>query len=1129
MKKNETLVGIPWSQLKKLTLVMKLCVLLMIVGMIQVSAASYGQNAKVSLNLKKSTLSKVFDEIEKQSSFNVFYSKEDVDENRKVDIIVKEQGVDQILDKVLNLEEFKYHIIDQDIIITKRYRDNVEQSAVQQFKVTGLVTDNTGEPLPGVNVFEKGNVTNGTITSIDGSYELMVGQSDATIVYSFIGYAEQELNVAGRKTINVTLVSDVLDIDEVVVTALGIKREQKSLTYATQQIGGEDLTGVPTGNMINALSGKAAGVVISPGTSGVGGSTKVILRGYTSVQGNNQPLYVVDGVPLQNYIPQQAEGGNGFGGGIDAGDGISNLNPEDVESINVLKGASAAALYGSQAANGVIIITTKSGKEGKTSVNFSSSFQMENANVMYNWQDRYGALGNTSWGDRSATGFGNDNGKNLYETGTNLTNTLSLSGGTENSKNYVSISNTLASGIVPTNDLEKYNLTVRNTTDFFKGVLIVDSKVNLMTQKMENSPSAPGSYFNPIHSAYLMPVSDNLLSYENNYTVFDPERNMMTQNWGYIDSHQNPYWIFHKTPTEANRTRIIANIAATVSLMDGLDLKLRGNADRTYDSFEREAWAGTQTTISHLNGRYEFSNKENTQLYGDVLVSYNKQWDNVTLMATVGASVTDVRFNEKGANSDTKGLYIPNLFSFTNMVDGGKYRTHIVEQSQLQSFFGTASVGYKNFAYLDITARQDKSSTLPEQNNTYFYPSIGGSVLLNEVLDKAGSLPSILDYAKVRASYSEVGNDVPVYVFRPYDSVNETGTVIRNNIQPNPDLEPERSSAYEFGLDVKMFKNRASLDFTYYNSTTDNQYFKLDTDVASGYSKILVNGGKIENKGIELMLGFTPIRTSSLEWNTNFNLSTNNSYVEDLPADLVDRDGGYNLSTEGGYKLRVQEGGEFGEIWGVGYRRIDGKLVVSVDKNGVAKPVVGGPADEMKLGTINSDFKLSWGNNLSYKNIQFGFLIDGSFGGDVLSTTESSMHSMGVSKETGDARDNFGVVVDAVIVDADDNIVDTYKGRIASKDYYSGIPVAESIYDATNIRLREVSLSYSFPKSIMQSVGFISDARISLVGRNLFFFMIDAPYDPEGAQTTSGLHLMNSDYFGVPSTRSYGVTLNVKF
>ena len=647
MKKNKTIVGIPRIQLKKLARIMKLCVLFMIVGMIQISAASYGQSAKVSINLKKSTLSKVFDEIEKQSDFNVFYSKEDVNENQLVDVNANEKDIEEILDKVLNLNEYKYHIIDQDIIITKRYQ-NVESSAnQQQVKVTGVVTDDMGEPLPGVNVFEKGNVTNGTITSIDGSYELNVTSTDAVIMFTFIGYADQELNVGGRSAINVTMVSDALDIDEVVVTALGIKREQKSLTYATQQIGGEDLTGVPTNNMINALSGKAAGVVVSPSTSGVGGSSKVILRGYTSIQGNNQPLYVVDGVPLQNYIPQQAEGGNGFGGGVDAGDGISNLNPEDIESMNVLKGASAAALYGSQAANGVIIITTKSGKEGKTSVNFSSSFQMENANVMYEWQDRYGALGNTSWGERSATSFGNDNGKDLYETGTNLTNTLSLSGGTEKSKNYVSISNTLASGIVPTNDLEKYNLTIRNTTEFFEGILSVDSKVNLMSQKMENSPSAPGSYFNPIHSAYLMPVSDNLNDYKNNYTVFDPERNMDTQYWPYIDSHQNPYWIFNKAKTEAKRTRIIANFATTVKLMKGLDLKLRGSADRTYDSFERKAHAGTQTTLAHLNGRYEWNDKENTQLYGDMLLSYNKQWDNISLMATIGTSVTDVRFYEK--------------------------------------------------------------------------------------------------------------------------------------------------------------------------------------------------------------------------------------------------------------------------------------------------------------------------------------------------------------------------------------------------------------------------------------------------------------------------------------------------
>ncbi|WP_421919083.1 SusC/RagA family TonB-linked outer membrane protein [Marinifilum sp.] len=1013
--------------------------------------------------------------------------------------------------------------------VNSLFEDN-SAVAVQQ-TVTGTVTEESGMSLPGVSVIVKGT-TIGTVTDVDGKFEIAADPS-SVLVFSFVGMTTQEITVGSQTVINVVMVTDALQVDEVVVTALGIKREEKSLTYATQQVKGEELTTVRTDNMMNALSGKAAGVVISPSTSGVGGSTKVILRGYTSVQGNNQPLYVVDGVPLQNLIPNQAETGNGFGGGVDAGDGISNLNPDDIESVNVLKGASAAALYGSQAANGVIIITTKSGKKGKAEIKFSSSFQMDRANVLYEWQDRYGALGNTSWGARSPIGFGHDNGKELFETGYNLTNTLSFSGGTEKSRNYVSMSNTLASGIVPTNELEKYNLSVRNTTDFFDSRLKLDSKVNLLLQKMKNSPSAPGSYFNPIRSAYLMPVDDDLNSYENNYEVFDPERNMMTQNWPYIANgngpHQNPYWIFNRNRTNADRARIIANLAATFQITNDLDLKVRGNIDRTYDNYERKVYAGTRTTLSHLNGRYEYRDKENTQYYGDVLLSYNKQWEDYSLSATIGTSVTDVRFTDKGADSNTKGLFVPNLFFFKQMIDGGQNRTHVVERSQLQSYFGTASVGYKNLAYLDITARQDKSSTLPKQNNTYFYPSVGGSVLLHEVLDRAGSLPLILDYAKVRASYSEVGNDVPVYKFRPYDSVDENGTINRTTVRENPDLKPERTSAYELGMDLRMFKNRVSLDFAYYNTTTDKQYFEVAVSGATSRETELVNGGKVENSGFEITLGGIPVQNSDLVWDTRFNFSTNKSNVKDLPSELVDRDGGFNLSDQGGYKLRVQEGGEFGEIWGTGYRRVNGKLVVTLEDD-VAKPVAGDPKeDEVKLGSINNDFRLSWANDFKYKNFSLSFLIDGTFGGNVLSTTETEMHQIGVSKQTGEARDNFGVVVDAVIVDDNDNILDNYQGRIETRNYYGSIPVAENVYDATNIRLREVSLGYSFPKSIMNKVGFLSEARLSVVGRNLFFFYIDAPYDPEGTQSTSGLYLMNSDYFGVPSTRSYGLTLNVKF
>lgn len=1006
--------------------------------------------------------------------------------------------------------------------------NGISAMAVQKV-VTGKVTAESGISLPGVSVVVKGT-SRGTATDVNGKYEISVEDDSDVLVFSFIGMQTQEITVGTQSVIDVVMLADALQVGEVVVTALGIKREEKSLTYSTQQVKGDELTAVRADNMINALAGKTTGVVISPGTSGVGGSTKVILRGYTSVQGNNQPLYVVDGIPLQNYIPNQAETGSGFGGGVDAGDGISNLNPDDIESINILKGASAAALYGSQAANGVIIITTKSGKQGKTSVKFSSSFQVDKANVLYDWQDKYKASGATSWGAKSDMNFRNNNGENLFETGYNLTNTLSLSGGCEKSQNYVSMSNTVASGIVPTNDLERYNLTLRNTTEFFNGRLNLDSKVNLLLQKMENTPSAPGEYFNPIRAAYLMPVSDNLKSYRDNYEVFNPDRNVNTQNWAYVDdaNHQNPYWVFNRVPNSANRSRIIANMTATVKLTNELDVKLRGNIDRTYDSFERKAYAGTRITLSHKNGRYEFSKKENTQYYGDILLSYNKRWDDFSLLATIGTSVTDVRFNETGANSDTKGLYIPNLFSFTNMVDGGKTRIQKEEQSQLQSYFGTASIGYKNIAYLDITARRDKSSTLPEKNNTYYYPSFGASVLINEILSRNGNLPEALDFAKLRASYSEVGNDIPPYVFNPYDRVNETGTIIRNTIKPNPNLKPERTSAYELGFDLRMFDNKARLDFTYYNSTTKDQYFSLSTNVGSGYSKVLANGGTIVNKGIEFSLGLTPVRTNNLEWNTIFNFSTNSSDVRDLPQELIDRDGGYSLSV-GDYELRVQEGGEYGEIWASGYKRHNGKLVVTSNKEGEFSPVIAGGDDKRKIGTINPDFRLSWGNDISYKNFRLNFLIDGSFGGDVISYTQTEMNRYGVSAISGSVRDNKGLKVDGVILDKNDKVIDTYKGRISANNYYSGIPVSESIYDATNIRLRELSLSYSLPKSLIQSLSFLSEASLSLTGRNLFFFHINAPYDPEVTQTTSGNYKINSDNFGVPSTRTYGVSLNVTF
>jgi TonB-linked SusC/RagA family outer membrane protein len=994
------------------------------------------------------------------------------------------------------------------------------QAVGQKMKVTGKVVDPQNDPIPGASVLLVGTST-GVISNLDGIFTIEASKG-STLKISFVGFDAQEVVIGEQTDITVQLAASTKNIDEVVVTALGIKRQEKSLTYATQQIKGKDMMSVPTSNMMNSLSGKAAGLTISPSTSGAGSSTKVILRGYTSIQGNNQPLYVVDGVPLVNYVPSQAEGGNGFGGGVDAGDGISNLNPDDIESLNILKGASASALYGSQAANGVIIITTKSGKSGKPVISYSASMQFDKANIMYDFQNSYAADGSKSWGAKKS--FSDNHIEDFFQTGKTFMNSLSYSAGTEKSQNYLSYSYSNSNGIVPTNEMNKHTVTLKNTSILANGRITVNSKATFLNQQIDNPIAAPGQYYNPIYTLFTFPRGVDFDQYKNNFEIFSKARNGMVQNWN-VDENglNNPYWILYRVPSIAKRTRAAFTMDVTLKLTDWLNLKARGTADRSWDDFERKAYASTQNTIAHENGKYEISNKSYNEYYGDLLLSAAKTLNNFNINATIGTSITDDKLTGTRFDSDTRGLYYANLFTVTNMIDGGKSRTQYDDHSQLQSVFGTASIGFKDMFYLDVTGRNDWSSTLPKKNNSYFYPSIGGSLLVSELLSKTGKLPSFLDFAKVRVSYTEVGNDIACYVFNPNNTVNESGTLVRNNIEPNPDIKPERTQSQEVGLDLRFLKSRLNFDFTYYKSNTKNQYFVISNTSGSGYSSRQINGGNIENKGIELTVSIVPVKTNDITWTSTFNYAKNKSKVVELPEQYKAE--GYKLSANG-YSLYIKEGGEYGEMWAKQYQRVDGKLVVS-NASGSYNAIES--TTEQKIGTVNPDYKLGWNNTITYKSFALSFLIDGTFGGNVISITQKTLNQAGVTKETADARDNGGVQVDAVTLDANGKVNGTYTGKIDAKTYYTGAPTSEFIYDATNIRLRELSLSYSLPKSVYSKVKFVKDVRLSLVGRNLFFFKNNAPYDPETTVSTTGNYMFNTDNFGIPATRSFGMTLNVNF
>ncbi len=986
--------------------------------------------------------------------------------------------------------------------------------------VTGVVTSGEdGSTMPGVNVVVKGT-TVGTTTDLNGSYSIKVPEGNNVLEFSFLGYKTLDVNIDGKTKIDVFLQPDNLKLDEVVVTALGISKEKKSLAYSTQQVKSDEITAVKDANPINALNGKVAGMQINRSASGTGGSVRITLRGNKSTR-NNQPLYVIDGVPMLNYSPNQPGsiwGGTNANGspGVDGGDAISNLNPDDIESISVLKGATAAALYGSQAANGVIMITTKKGKEGRTSINFSSNFTVENPLKMPELQYRYGqdaAGGEFSWGPKLSP-EAPDHVKDFYNTGSTWMNSLSFSGGNKKAQTYVSYANTTSKGIVPENTFDRHNFDLKETASFFDGRVNLTANVSLLHQNSHNRP-VTGLYWNPLTGLYLFPRGMNFNDYKEHFEVFDPTRYLMAQNWfTNSDKQQNPYWIIYRNPMDSKRDRAFAMASLDVKLYKGLKLILRGNIDKSWDTYELKANATTQATLSNTNGRYILQHTNGGQTYGEMLLNYELHKEKLYFSANAGGSIRDEKIYGEYFDPYPGNLRVANVFSVQNFWQPGNVIRQSLRRRQLHSIYASAQFGWNSMFYVDVTGRNDWSSTLPDQS--YFYPSIGFSWVASELINA-----DWLNFLKLRASYAMVGNDVDPYVanmprFYLTSSGVETNTL---GVIPGTKLKPEQSKSWEVGLDMRTFEGRLNLDLTYYNSNTINQFIKISAPHGSGFKQYLVNAGKIQNSGIEAMIEVVPVETKKVRWSASLNLTKNVNKVKELHESLSD--GVYYITPRdvNNYAMAITEGGSFGDIYGQRFLRKDGKIVV--DSTGAPMAEPGGLG---YVGNPNPDFMLGFNNVVTYGNFVFRVLIDGRFGGEVMDITQAMADRFGVSENSAQARDNGGVDIDAVYPDGSPftqpidpkTFYTTVGGRDGITEYY--------VYDATNIRLREFSVGYNFKfKS-----NIVDNMRLSFVSRNLFFFLLKAPYDPDIAMST-GTGLQGVDAFSIPSTRSFGLNLSIKF
>ena len=1031
--------------------------------------------------------------------------------------------------------------------------------SAQTRQVSGLVTDNESKGIPGATIKLKGKNVQ-TLTDADGKFTIAVPSGQAVLEITSIGFERKEVTVApGNNNISVTMSTSSTALDEVVVTALGIKREKKALTYASQTVSGDDIRKAANTNFMDALSGKAAGIDIKVSSSGAGGSTKAVLRGNKSLTGSSEALYVIDGVPMVNNKTAQP----GSYGGTDGGDGLSSINPADIESVSVLRGASASILYGSQGANGVILITTKKGKAGKISVDFNSSTIFDQVSDLPKFQYRYGSTGKDySWvypemkSENTPDGFVNtdlinfpgkspvqnimsDNYaktyiKDFFRTGGTYTNSVAIRGGTERTTVYFSFANTSATGVMPTNTYNKNNFTFNQSTKLLNDKLTVSSNVMLTTERSYNRPGA-GYYNNPLTGLYLFARDRNFDQFKNNYQVFDSTRNLYKMNWYSTEEKQNnPFWELNKDPKVATSKRVFAGMKLAYQITEDLKFEIRGNID--YNAIQRDyryAAAGNSVSVSS-NGKWDFTKYTDQSIYTDGILTYTKNFGNFSLNALAGLAYQKNTFNDgMWVNNGTNPLQYPNFFTFANIPNNVMFNSTL-SRTVKQGAFANATVGFKDFLFVDLAARNDWASTLAlTGNESYLYPSGGVSAIISQMVN----LPRAISFLKVRASLTQTANEVPFNRVNPWNAIGGTGnlstgigTINRNTQVPFTNLKPEKIVANEYGAEMRFFNNRFGFDFTLYKDVSTNQFLSLPAPSGSKYTTYFINAGKIVNRGFELSVNAEPIRGANFSWSTSVNGSQNKNKIVELiasnPGYIAATSGGADLSGDGdeGFSSFIVAGGSFNDVYIKKFARDDkGQIILSYDPDKPeAMPVPTKEGTKTKVGNVNPDFLLGWNNNFTFHNFFASILVNGKFGGIAFSKTEAFLDSYGVSERSAAARDLGYVPINAVMGS-------TVVTKLDPAAYYSAIGdrnkiMEPYIYSRTNVRLGQLVLGYTFRSKNANPI--FKDASVSVVGRILFFFYKKAPYDPEQAMSTNNA-MQSNDVFSLPATRSYG--FNVKF
>ena len=1110
---------------KKIIQQIRLSILLFVPALLFPLSALHAQNVRVTIRENGAKMEQVISAIERQTRY-LFGIGDEVNTDLPVTVHAENEPLKKVLDEMFRGTDIVYTVEGTNILLTRR--PAAPQS--RAVSVSGRVTDASGQPIVGASVIVRGT-TVGVSTDTEGRFALEVPSPAAsqTLEVSYLGYETAAVPVGSRTSFEVTLQESSSEIEQVVVTALGIKRQEKALSYNVQQVAASDITLVKDANFMNSLSGKVAGVTINASSSGVGGATKVVLRGNKSISQSSNALYVIDGIPMYNF---------GGGGGTEfdsrgATEAIADINPEDIESISVLTGAAAAALYGSEAANGAVMITTKKGEAGALKVTLSSNTEFLNPFVLPEFQNRYGTGLNGvrsgsniySWGERLAPSarYGytpND----FFETGHVYTNAFTLSGGTDRNQTYFSAAAVNSDGIIPNNEYDRYNFTFRNTSFFLKDKLRLDASASYIYQQDQNMTNQ-GVYSNPLVSAYLFPRGENFDLYRR-FERYNEGTKLMEQFWssdmeGGDLRMQNPYWIAYRNLRNTDKKRYMLSLSASYDILPWLNVTGRVRIDNMNSLYTQKLYASSNTTITDggRNGHYTEARTYDSQTYADVMANINKTFgDDWSLQANIGASINNVKSDELSYRGPIQENGLPNVFNVFDLDDTKKRAEKTGWHDQTQSLFASVEVGWKQMLYLTVTGRNDWASQIAgSSSSSFFYPSVGLSWVPTSLWDLGGAL----SYLKLRGSIASVGMPFPRYLTIPTYEYDATNRVWKDKTHyPIGDLKPERTTTYEVGIDARLWRH-LSLSASWYQADTKNQTFDPSLPPSSSYTTIYLQTGHVRNTGVELSVGYDN-RWGSFRWATNFTYAWNRNEIIELAANAVNPITGEPLNLEkldikglGKAKYILKEGGTLGDLYTTSDLRFNDNGYVEVDKSG--NLLLTDEGDDIYLGSVFPDHNLAWRNDFSWKGVNLGLLFTARIGGICYSATQANLDLYGVSEASAAARDAGGVLINGR------EMVDAQKWYQAIGSQ-SGLPQYYT-YSATNFRLQELSLGYTLPAKWFRDKMRMT---VSFVGRNLWMIYCKAPFDPEAVAST-GLNYQGIDYFMMPSLRSLGFSVKFQF